>query len=591
MGNNAAADMLLCFLPHFCQQLDGKVVKMAPDKMNPGFLTTTGATFDPGLQAILDARIPENPNSPLRQPQPTSGGPKGLRFALVDLTEDVCKPKFAGHRVTEQGGCASMAKLACMYAAFQLKFDLEQLSEQNGLSTADALFKQPTGPRRKEWADAQHRDASNVTSLFPSDPKVELFGRLLEIHGLVNRLDQNGHVHVPPPFESPDLEEMFNVAASASGKGVSLRFIGNDRILVGPEPSSPVPSPPPHTNKKVDDAVRFGHTIDDLRSPAKDFSFSERLFLMIDDSDNAAASTCTNNVSFLYIASALMQSGIYSLDRGGGLWEGGDHFGFHWVKPFVPQKALETDFISGTAVSFAALLTLIAQDRLVNPEASSSMRHLMSRTKVFPPGLDHTPPHDFFLNNGSYNTSFFKQGLKLFNLFREGVTSPQFTPDEIFSKIGIGTSMQTGAELRSESALVVRRDRLNKDAHGADIVLKYVIVGFDDTNHLGALLAALALGLDQCIRANNGIPTITPVQLPAVNVNVGYSQQLEEMGGTGPFKWSIPVGDLPDGLTLNPTSGLISGTPTVPNIFFFTVQVIDSTGKIGRTQFDIDVKL
>src|ERR1019366_2026356 len=100
--------------------------------------------------------------------------------------------------------------------------------------------------------------------------------------------------------------------------------------------------------------------------------------------------------------------------------------------------------ISGTAVSFAAFLTLLAQDRLVNAEASASMRHLMSRTKTFPPGLDHTPPHDFFFNNGSYNRSFFKEGL----------VSVKLTPDEIFAKIGIGSSMQTGSELCDECALV-----------------------------------------------------------------------------------------------------------------------------------------
>jgi Putative Ig domain len=53
-----------------------------------------------------------------------------------------------------------------------------------------------------------------------------------------------------------------------------------------------------------------------------------------------------------------------------------------------------------------------------------------------------------------------------------------------------------------------------------------------------------------------------PATLPAVTVGQPYSYQLTENGGVPPYTWSIISGSLPAGLTLNQSSGLISGTPT-----------------------------
>src|SRR5208282_4500851 len=50
-------------------------------------------------------------------------------------------------------------------------------------------------------------------------------------------------------------------------------------------------------------------------------------------------------------------------------------------------------------------------------------------------------------------------------------------------------------------------------------------------------------------------------------------------GGTAPYTYSIGSGPLPAGLTLNPSTGEVTGTPTAPGSF--TVQVTDSLGGIG----------
>jgi len=68
---------------------------------------------------------------------------------------------------------------------------------------------------------------------------------------------------------------------------------------------------------------------------------------------------------------------------------------------------------------------------------------------------------------------------------------------------------------------------------------------------------------------------ITTESIPYGFVGDEYSAQLEAEGGTEPYTWSITAGALPDGLTLDADTGLISGTPTEGGEFTITVQVSD----------------
>jgi len=74
----------------------------------------------------------------------------------------------------------------------------------------------------------------------------------------------------------------------------------------------------------------------------------------------------------------------------------------------------------------------------------------------------------------------------------------------------------------------------------------------------------------------NPAPAIGTTALPAGTVGVPYSQAVAVTGGTPPLLWTVNVGTLPAGLSLNSGTGLISGTPTVSGTYTFGIQVTDS---------------
>jgi len=64
-----------------------------------------------------------------------------------------------------------------------------------------------------------------------------------------------------------------------------------------------------------------------------------------------------------------------------------------------------------------------------------------------------------------------------------------------------------------------------------------------------------------------------------------YSQTVSATGDTAPYVFSIVAGALRPGLTLNPVTGVISGTPTGVGVASFTVQAVDALGNIGTRSY------
>jgi hypothetical protein len=92
------------------------------------------------------------------------------------------------------------------------------------------------------------------------------------------------------------------------------------------------------------------------------------------------------------------------------------------------------------------------------------------------------------------------------------------------------------------------------------------------------------------------VPNFTPSHYSPVPVAANlaggapsgaYSETINAQGGTSPYTFAVTSGALPTGTTLNPSSGVISGTPSAAGTFTFTITVTDSSGFTGSQALQI----
>src|SRR5882757_4503508 len=92
-------------------------------------------------------------------------------------------------------------------------------------------------------------------------------------------------------------------------------------------------------------------------------------------------------------------------------------------------------------------------------------------------------------------------------------------------------------------------------------------------------------------RSGNLIDTLTlSGTFPGAVTNQAYNSVLTVSGGYSPYLFAIKSGSLPAGMSLNPTTGSVSGTPAVAGSYTFEVGVSDaSQTHHGSQNFEIAV--
>ena len=87
----------------------------------------------------------------------------------------------------------------------------------------------------------------------------------------------------------------------------------------------------------------------------------------------------------------------------------------------------------------------------------------------------------------------------------------------------------------------------------------------------------------------NAAVAVSPATLPNGTVGAAYSQNVSATGGNGSYTFSVSIGTLPAGLSLNAGSGLISGTPTVAATSNFTITATDGLGATGSRAYAVTI--
>lgn len=83
---------------------------------------------------------------------------------------------------------------------------------------------------------------------------------------------------------------------------------------------------------------------------------------------------------------------------------------------------------------------------------------------------------------------------------------------------------------------------------------------------------------------------VSTTSLPEGRRNRAYSATLAATGGTTPYAWSIVSGSLPPGLSLNASTGGISGTPSKKGTYSFVVRVTDASLATATKSLSIRIR-
>lgn len=75
---------------------------------------------------------------------------------------------------------------------------------------------------------------------------------------------------------------------------------------------------------------------------------------------------------------------------------------------------------------------------------------------------------------------------------------------------------------------------------------------------------------------------VVTASLRPATTDAWYEETLRASGGTEPYAWSLAAGELPPGLGLHTSTGVIAGEPEVTRISRFTVRVTDALGAVAE---------
>jgi hypothetical protein len=93
------------------------------------------------------------------------------------------------------------------------------------------------------------------------------------------------------------------------------------------------------------------------------------------------------------------------------------------------------------------------------------------------------------------------------------------------------------------------------------------------------------------INPPGGTLDITTTSLPNGTKGLSYTAYLTATGGATPYTWSVDLGQLPSGLSLDNSTGEINGTPDTEGTYAFTAGVTDAAADYDNEEFLVQIDL
>ena len=94
---------------------------------------------------------------------------------------------------------------------------------------------------------------------------------------------------------------------------------------------------------------------------------------------------------------------------------------------------------------------------------------------------------------------------------------------------------------------------------------------------------------DLTVAAYSAPLSLSPASLTNPTVGSTYSQTISASGGNGTYSYTVTAGSLPAGLSLNASTGALTGTPTAGGAFNFTITATDTASATGSKAYSVTV--
>ncbi len=159
----------------------------------------------------------------------------------------------------------------------------------------------------------------------------------------------------------------------------------------------------------------------------------------------------------------------------------------------------------------------------------------------------------------------------------------------VTARLGAGaTAAVGGAVATNASTTVAFNVTVNAGDANGTVIANAAALGYKSAT-TGTAFIGTSNTVSSTVSVINVNPVLAFAAPPSGEVSAGYTNTLTAAGGTGPYTWAVTAGTLPTGLTLNVTTGVISGIPTVAGFANFTVSATDANAQVATQTTSIYV--